>query len=263
MVGYVDAIGDGVSEFAVGDRVLSLAPGHRAMCEWYLADVKLVVPLPDNVPMEELLQAQQLSTVIYGTKRLPDVAGKSVAVLGQGSAGLWFNYHLKRLGANRIIAIDLESFRLEHSAKFGATHIVNNSMVDPVNAIQEINGGELVDIVVEAAGEIDTINLSIDLVKKFGNILYFGVPRAQQFVFNFDGLYFKCCHASTIVGSSNEPNLASLRTAVDLIACGQANAADLITHRVNFNETIDAYEMHRTRADGAVKIVIEMPGATS
>ena len=54
---------------------------------------------------------------------------------------------------------------------------------------------------------------------------------------------------------------AALKTAVDLIADGEANAADLITHRVKFSETIDAYEMHRARADNAVKIVIEMPGA--
>lgn len=262
MVGYVEAIGEGVGGFDVGDRVLSLAPGHRAMCEWYLADAAHVVPLPDDVPMEELLQAQQLSTVMYGMKRLPDVSGKSVVVIGQGSAGLWFNYHLNQLGAHQVIALDIEEFRLERSRQFGASHVINNAKVDPILAIEEYNGGELADFVIEAAGEIDSINLSIDLVKKFGHILYFGYPRAQQFAFNFDRYYHKCCHASTIVGSSNEPNLVSLRAAVDLVASGDANAADLITHRVSFDQTIEAYEMHRTRANGLVKIVIEMPGAT-
>jgi len=261
VVGYVEAVGGNVAGFNVGDRVLSLAPGHLAMCEWYLANAKLVVPLPDGTPMDVLLQAQQLSTVIYGTKQLPNIVGKSVAVIGQGSAGLWFNYHLKRMGARNVIAFDVEPFRLDLAKQYGAAHAINNAECDPIVALQEQNGGELADVVVEAAGEVDSINLAIDLVKKFGHILYFGVPRFETCEFNFSNLFFKCCHASTTVGVANEPHLTSLRTAVDLIASGEANAADLITHRVKFSETIDAYEMHRTRADGAVKIVIEMPGA--
>ncbi|MCA9212246.1 MAG: zinc-binding dehydrogenase [Planctomycetales bacterium] len=261
IVGYVEAVGDADSEFKVGDRVLSLAPGHLAMCEWFLADANLVVPLPDNQPMEVLLQAQQLGTVIYGSQYMPPVEGKTVAVIGQGSAGLWFNFHMKRLGAKKVIALDIEQFRLELSEKFGADHAFNNSTTDPMETIRGFNDGELADVVVEAAGEVESINLAIDLVKKYGNILYFGYPRDQTFMYNFNGLYHKCCHASTIVGASNEPNLTSLRAAIDLVASGEAMAADLITHRVKFSETIDAYEMHRTRADGAVKIVIEMPGA--
>ena len=261
VVGYVEAVGEDVTGFKVGDRVLSLAPGHLAMCEWYLAYAELVVPLPEGTPMEVLLQAQQLSTVIYGSRQLPNIVGKSVAVIGQGSAGLWFNYHLKRMGARNVVALDIEPYRLSLSKQYGATHAINNAGIDPVAALEEHNDGELADVVVEAAGEVDSVNLATSLVKKFGHILYFGVPRFETCDFNFSDLFFKCCHASTTVGVANEPNLTSLKTAVDLIAHGEANAADLITHRVKFGETIDAYEMHRARADNAVKIVIEMPGA--
>ena len=261
IVGYVEEVGANVTGFSPGDRVLSLAPGHLAMSEWYLADATLVVPLPDNLPMEVLLQAQQLATVIYGSRRLPQIIGKHVAVIGQGSAGLWFNFVMKRLGARSVTALDVEPFRLNLSKQFGATQTINNAEANPVPTIQECNHGELADIVVEAAGEVNAINLAIDLVKKYGNILYFGYPRDQKFEFNFDGMYHKCCHASTIVGASNEPHLTSLRMAVDLVSNGETDANALITHRVKFSDTIDAYEMHRTRADGAVKIVIEMPGA--
>lgn len=89
--------------------------------------------------------------------------------------------------------------------------------------------------------------------------MYFGYPRDQVFPFNFYELYKKCCRAQTIVGASNDPNLVSMRSAVELVAGDIADARSLITHHVPFSETIQAYEQHRTRADGAVKIVIEMP----
>ncbi len=261
MVGIIEAVGDASSGYSVGDRVLSLAPGHKAMCEYYVAPYEHLVPLPDNAPPEILLQAQQLGTVIYASKRIPNIVGKNVVVIGQGSAGLWFNFHLRRLGAKKVVALDIEDFRLERSIAFGADTAANNASSDPAQTVRDAFDGELADLVVEAAGEVDAINLSVELVKKYGEILFFGYPRAQTFAFNFDQLYHKCCRAQTIVGASNEPNLDSMRMAVDLVARGIADAKSLITHQVPFSETINAYEQHRTRSDGAVKIVIEMPSA--
>lgn len=259
MVGIVEAVADADSGYAVGDRVLSLAPGHKAMCEYYVAPYEHLVPLPDDAPLELLLQSQQLGTVIYAAKVLPNIVNKNAVVVGQGSAGLWFNFQLRRMGAKRVVALDIEDFRLERSIAFGATETLNNGKSDPVEFTRDYFGGELADLVVEAAGEVDAINLSVELVRKYGDILYFGYPRDQHFSFNFYEFYKKCCRAQSIVGASNDPNLASMRAAVELVASGVADAKSLITHHVPFSETINAYEQHRTRSDGAVKIVIEMP----
>ena len=261
MVGVVEQVGDASCSLRVGDRVLCLAPGHRAFCELYLAPVEHLVPLPSGKPMDILLQAQQLGTVIYALKHISDVRDKSVAVIGQGSAGLWFNFCLKRAGANRVVAMDVDNNRLERSKVYGADFAFNNAEDDPASTLQSQFGGQLPDLVVEAAGEVDSINLSTELVRKFGDILFFGYPRAQEFSFRFDELYHKCCRATTIVGASNEPGVKSMHEAVQLVANGEACAESLITHRVSFDNAIDAYEMHRTRADGAVKIVVAMPGA--
>ena len=92
-----------------------------------------------------------------------------------------------------------------------------------------------------------------------GVVAYFGYPRAQVFPFNFDTFFHKCCRAQTIVGASVEPNQASTRTALDLIASGKIDVSQLITHRFPFDKIMEAYEMHRTRCDECVKIVIETP----
>jgi threonine dehydrogenase-like Zn-dependent dehydrogenase len=259
MVGIVAEIDAPESELRPGDAVLALAPGHRAMAEYYLAPMEHVIPLPVGEPIEHLLQAQQLGTVLFACQRLPNVIGKTVCVIGQGSAGLFFNFQLRRMGARRVISLDLEAFRLERARAFGATHTVHNATVNPSDAVCQINDGELADIVVEAAGEVSAINLATELVRHGGEILYFGYPRGQFIPFNFDTLFHKCCRAQTIVGASIEKDQASTRIALDLIVGGQIDVSSLITHRIPFAHVIDAYELHRTHGDGCLKIVIEMP----
>jgi threonine dehydrogenase-like Zn-dependent dehydrogenase len=189
MVGIVDAVAAPGSAVQVGDSVLALAPGHRAMAEYYLAPVEHVIPLPAGLPAEQLLQAQQLGTVLFACQRLPNVIGKAVCVIGQGSAGLFFNFQLRSMGARHVIALDIDDFRLRRSVAFGATHTIHNAAVDPLAAIQQINGGDLADIVVEAAGEVPAINLAAQLVRHGGDILYFGYPRGQVIPFDFDTLF--------------------------------------------------------------------------
>ena len=98
-----------------------------------------------------MLQAQQLGTVIFACKRLPSILGKSVAVIGQGSAGLWFDFMLRRVGASRVIAIDYHALRLQMAEQYGATDRIHNAEDDASEFLTEITRGELVDLVVEAA----------------------------------------------------------------------------------------------------------------
>jgi threonine dehydrogenase-like Zn-dependent dehydrogenase len=259
MVGVVELVDAPGSGLQVGDAVLALAPNHQAMAEYFLAPVEHVIPLRPGFSVEQQLQAQQLGTVLFACQRLPKLKNKTVAVIGQGSAGLFFNFQLKQMGAARVIALDTESFRLDRSLNFGATHSIHNASVEPCEAIRQINGGDLADVVVEAAGDVSAINLAIDLVRKGGDILYFGYPRGQTIPFNFDVLFHKCCRAQTIVGATVEPNQASTRTAINLVATHRIDVSQLITHRVPFANVVDAYELHRTRGDRCLKIVIEMP----
>ena len=127
MVGVVEAIDPHNGSVQPGDRVLCLAPDHRAMCEYYLAPIDRLLPLDPATPLEHSVQAQQFGTVLYAARVLPDLRGKTVAVIGQGSAGLWFNFALQQRGAAKIIALDLKAYRLAYSQRFGATHTIHNA----------------------------------------------------------------------------------------------------------------------------------------
>jgi len=261
MIGMVEAIDAPGSTIKAGDIALTLAPEQTAMAEYYLAPVEDVLVLPAGKPLEHLLMAQQLGTVIYACKRLPNVMGKDVVVIGQGSAGLFFDAMLRRMGAERVIGMDVIEARVAAGQKFGATHTLNISKTDALEAVEEITDDKLADFVIEAAGEIESINLTAELVKVGGHLLYFGVPRGpDKFEFSFLDLFRKYCYTTTSGASAYEPGRKSFIMALDLIARGEIDVTPMPTHRFQFDQVLDAYELARTRDDGVIKVVIEMPG---
>jgi L-iditol 2-dehydrogenase len=261
MIGVVEAVDAPGWSIRAGDIALTLAPNNQAMAEYYLARPEHVLALPNGKPLDHLLQAQQLGTIIYACKHLPSsVLDKDAVVIGQGSAGLWWDFMLRRLGARRVIAVDLQAHRLAISKHFGATHVVHNAQVDAVAGVREILDGQLADVVVEAAGEEDSIRLAVDLVKRHGSLLYFGIPRLQSLEFPFMEFFRKCLLTRTIVGATADPNQSCTWMAIDLIARGEANVGPMLTHHFPFDKVVEAYELQDTRDEGAIKIVIDMPG---
>lgn len=270
MVGVVEAVDPPDGEIQVGDRTLTLVIGHRSMSEYYLAPLEHVLPLPGDKPIEHFLQAQQLGTVIYASKRLPSLLDKTVAVIGQGSAGLWFNLVASRMGARQVIGVDVQEHRLQIAKRYGATHIIHceetelplGGQQDAIDAVAEITGGDGVDVVIEAAGEINSINLSVDLVKWGGFILFFGVPRTHNepmIPFAYEQFFRKNVTSNTVVDAMFEVHQSSSRLALEWIAKGIADPGPMLTHRFPFDQVMDAYELQRVRDEGAVKIIIDMP----
>ena len=104
---------------------------------------------------------QPSGTVLYSCQQMPNLLGKNVLVMGQGSIGLSFTMITSRIGARNVIAVDLLDYRLEASKGFGSTHQVNPDKEDLEAAVAEITGGVGADVVVEAAGYADTFNMDV------------------------------------------------------------------------------------------------------
>lgn len=260
MVGMVEAVDAPGCGLQPGDIALTMAPYHTAMAEYFLAPVEHVLALPPGKPHDHLLMAQQLGTVIFACQRLPGLINKDVAIIGLGSAGLFFAAMCRRLGAARVIALDITAHRAAVAPRFGATHARCNAADDALQAVADITGGQMADVVIEAAGEADAINLAPALVKTYGHILFFGIPRAYGFAFDYETFFRKYCTATSIAGAGFEPGLKSTRAALELIASGAIDVTPLLTHRLPFDRVREGYRLARDRDDGAIKIVIEMPG---
>ncbi|MCY3947228.1 MAG: zinc-binding dehydrogenase [Anaerolineaceae bacterium] len=244
-----------------GRLALTLIPDHTGMAEYCLVKARDVLYLPPEVPPAHLLQAQQFGTVIYACKQLPNVIGQDVVVIGQGSAGLWFDLMLRRMGARRVIAIDLQAHRLQAGRLYGATDTIHNAVDDPVAAVAALSEGRMADIVIEAAGEVESVNLAVALTRRDGFLLNFGAPRASSMPFPMKGYFYKNLTMRAAVGATRDPANSSTRQALHMIASGEVDAGPLITHSFPFDQVLEAYELQGARDEGAIKILIDMQNA--
>src|SRR5450631_920214 len=178
-MGTVVALGPGVDEFAMGQRVAceihagcgqckhcregmytschnygmnygDVDKGHRAngfttdggFCEYQVNHINTLVGISDDMPDEVGALVVTAGTAMYALTELGGlVAGESVAVIGLGPIGLLVAAVAKALGASPVIAADIADNRLEIARKLGADHVVNVRNIDAVEAVHKLNGG--------------------------------------------------------------------------------------------------------------------------
>src|SRR5262249_49919995 len=147
---------------------------------------------------------------------------------GQGPMGQIYCSALRNLGAREIIAIDPLESRLARSLGMGATAIINPSKEDCLAAVARITGGAMADLVIEAVGhENQALNTCVDLCKKGGRILYFGVPKERLDDIRWRDLFFK----NITVHTSVNPDFArDFPLAMRWISEGRIDLSGLLTH---------------------------------
>ena len=106
--------------------------------------------------------------------------GDSIAVIGCGGVGDAAIQGAKIAGATTIIAVDIDDQKLDQARKFGATHTVNSSQQDPVEAIRELTDGHGADVVVEAVGRPETYEQAFYARDLAGTVVLVGVPTPDK-----------------------------------------------------------------------------------
>ena len=255
MIGRVTATNG--KRWQVGDRVLAVPRSQKGLSERFIVDENRVVEIATDLPEEQVLMAQPLGTVIYALKKVSQILDRDVAVVGQGPMGQLITASLRNLGARHIIGIDLLESRLKLSLQMGATETVCNAGRDPVAAVMEILGGNLPDVVVECVGHKDQqLNLCIDLCKRCGQLLCFGLPPEFVYGFRFRDLYMK----NLTVHTSIDPDFSrDFPLAVRWIREKRIDVSPLVTHTYPLSRLQEAFELFRDRRDGVCKVIIEFP----
>lgn len=254
-VGVIEESGS--SGLTRGRRMLVLPPEYDAFTEYLAVDPQYLIALPDELDLEQGLLAQQLGTVVFCCRKLENVLDKDVVVVGQGPAGLLFTTLLYHMGARRVIGLDLVDHRLALARRMGAAHTFNVDKVDVVEAVAQVTEGRMADIVVEAVGKAETINLCVDLVRERGQIAIFGVPKQEVLPIAMEKFLRRNMNLVTSVYAQHEPGLRSFHLAVDLIAQGRLDLSPLISHRLSFSQIREAFDLAETKRDGAVKVLLE------
>jgi threonine dehydrogenase-like Zn-dependent dehydrogenase len=245
------------SIFQVGDSVIAIPEGDQGLAQFFLAQDQKAVRLPAELaesPTSCLIQP--LSTVINAVDRLGDLNGRSVAVLGLGSIGLMFCWLLKQCGAGRVVGIDPLAERCCMAERFGADQTVDLRSIEVVHAArQSPTAWEAPDICVEAVGhQMDTLNDCLELVRKEGTVLAFGVPDHPVYALEYETFFRKNAHLMAVVTPLWSEYLVKAR---QVFAAHRPELEALFTHRFPIRQAGEAFTMYERHADGILKALLD------
>ena len=226
--------------------------------EFVVATPETLVSLPDNGNIGEWLMCQPWGTVLYAMEQVGTVAGKNVAVLGQGCIGLLFTMTLKQMGARKVIAIDPNEHRLAMSRKLGANLTINTRRVAPVKVVHEVFGNQGADIVVEASGDATALNLCVSMARMYGTLVLFGIPEEREVTFDYLTAISKQLRMVGTVSATCESPAKPIQQAVDRRAKEAVDLSWLVTNRLNFKDAAVGYELYASREDPLIKLVLEI-----
>ncbi len=242
-----------------GDRVLTAPHIWNAKCfaRYQAIDDAHLTPIPHGLPFRQAAMAQQLGTVIYAARRLENVQGAACAVVGQGSAGLFWNYMLNRLGAATVIALEPVEHRRSLASTYAADHALDPADPSAAESLMDLTRGRGADIVVEAVGKAETLSSAFDLVRDEGQVMLFGLPETDDEVpFRFGAFFRKRATAHTAFGSQEEPGQPCYVQALNWIARGEIDVKPIASHTLPVEHVQRAFQIARSKDDRAVKVAL-------
>lgn len=284
--GTIEAIGEGETTFAVGDRV-AVFPliwnedhpacevgkyaqsdgydylGSRsdgAFSEYVVAPFRNLIKVPDNVSLEEASMTEPAAVALHAVRRARVRMGDTVAVFGLGPIGLMTAQWLKASGAGKILLFDVLEQKLQVAKELGFDDVFNSLEVDPVETINDLTSGHGVHVAIEGAGVPPTMLAALQATRRSGRVVLLGNPNSD--VTLPAALISQCMRREIeILGTWNSDYSVysdddDWRTVLDAMSSGLLNLKPLITHSVSIAEGIQALEMMRDQSEFFNKVLI-------
>jgi threonine dehydrogenase-like Zn-dependent dehydrogenase len=244
------------SDYKEGQRVIVIPRDVAGMQEQVVQTADKLIKLPEWGDLSEWVMCQHSGTALYSARKWGNPMGQRIAVIGQGGIGLTFTMIAERQGAQQIVGIDLEEYRCRKSSELGATHTINASNENTLEASTEITDGNLFDVVVDASGNPDGLGIAVDLVRDQGQIISFSLIDPTVTSFDHRKWMSKNIQMNaTVIAATNEP-VKEIRDIVALKERGWIDPGVLKTHETKFEDAQDAFEMYRQRQDGVIKVAM-------
>jgi 2-desacetyl-2-hydroxyethyl bacteriochlorophyllide A dehydrogenase len=259
-VGTVEA--STVPEFTPGQRVIALVRSG-GLVERAVVPANSLVALPEaDVDPALWVLCQPMGTVMYAVERLGSVMGKRVVVVGAGPIGLCFTDLLVRAGASQVIVTDVHDYRLDVARRLGATDVINASREDVRQRVAEVTGGAMADVSIEACGLRETYHQVFDVLRVQGTVIIFGIPHLEDVIpFNWSAAYSKLPNIVVTNSAAAGERGRCVEAAVDLVARGRLDLSYLATHRFEWDQIPQAFEMYASEKGHTLKGIIAVGAA--
>jgi L-iditol 2-dehydrogenase len=243
------------SDLAVGDRVVGWATEYDGLREYVTTSAAAVAVVDERLDNVHAVAAQPLACVLHAVGRIPDIAGRRVAVIGLGPIGLLFAHVLRHAGVASVHGVDVVD-RSPIASDFGLDHVTFGSSA-PWSSAPGLR--DSFDLVVEAVGhQVGTVDHAITATAPEGHVLCFGNPDDDWYPVRFRALMDK--HITLVAGRTPaSARRGALRRAQQYLATYPDLQRAFVTHRLAVGEVQKAFEMADRPAPNQVKIVLEPP----
>ena len=240
-----------------GELVLAQPKGYFGFAEYIVSKPPAIAKLPQSSPnVAGLIVAQPLATVLRALTKTENVIAKRCAVVGQGPMGLIFTHVLRLMGASEIIATDVLDWRLDWAKRYGADHVITAANQDVVKVVGELTGGDMVDFVVDAAGQVESLATAALMAKVGGRLFVFGMPHYEQQLFPWYHVFRHNIQINTCVGPECGP---FFQTAADMVLDERCAAlGEMVTPIMPWEKSPEAFEMYANCAKDSLKLTLEL-----
>jgi len=281
IAGEIIEVGEGVRDYKIGHRVFVshhvpcntcyyCLNGHHTVCDTlrstnfdpggfaeYVRVPKINVDrgtfiLPKEISFEEGVFIEPLACVLRGQRLAKFKPGQSVFVIGSGISGVLHIALAKASGAGKIIASDIDQFRLKSAKQFGADEVLSADEVSP-ERVRQVNHGRLADLVIVCAGSQSAYRQGLLTIDRGGTVLCFGLLQPgidisfPFFDFWNDGITLLPTYGGAPI---------DILQAIELIQAKRLPLREMITHRLPLAEIGIGFQLV-AEAKKSIKVIIE------
>lgn len=250
--GVVQEIGSDVKKVKKGDRIIAecllycgecenckkgkynLCFNHKVMgmighdgeyAEYFVIPEDNVYKLPENISWTEAGLIDTLAGPVAGIEKANIHLGDSVAVFGPGPAGLFFCKLAKLKGAEKVYLMGTRDERLAFGKEYGANVILNVNKDNIEDYILRDTDGRGVDLVIESSGSVQALNSGLEILKKGGELLIYGVFGGGPVPVDIQPIQIN----ELIIKGLNSAPFKYPET-IELISNGKISVTSLISH---------------------------------
>ena len=285
--GTVAAIGENVTKFSPGDRVMVFHHIPCGQCFYCKAKTFAQCPrykkvgctagfelsgggfaeyvrvmdwivecgtvrVPEGTSFEQASFVEPINTCMKGIERMAIQPGETVLTLGQGPIGIMLSALAKRAGA-RVITSDLYIRRLTIAKAFGLDNSIDASKADPVQEARKQTEGRGADAAILAVGANNLIRTAMDAVRPGGRVLLFAQTQHGEAPFDPAAV---CMDEKTLIGSYSA-SIDLQDESVRFVMNGEMELEDLISHRFPLERAVEALDLAAHPRPDSMKIVIQ------
>jgi L-iditol 2-dehydrogenase len=276
--GEIVAVGKGVDGIRIGQRVAvepAITCGHCEFCrsghhnncvtsifmgspqmpglfrDYAVMPKRNVVPIPDSMSFAAATILEPLAVILHILELVDIRLGDTVAVMGAGPVGLLTASVARVAGASRIFIADKLPHRLRMARDMGFDCAIEIGKFQ--QAVMDETRGRGVDIVLDAAAALETINMSIAIARLGGRVVLIGIPSEANLNIDVHTAMAKELNIQTVKRSNHNAH-----GALELMESGRIGD-QMVTHRMPLEKTPEAFEILAEYAGGVGKVVIEIP----